>query len=95
MPRSVATTGAETMLTVGSCGCSTPASAAAVSARVFISATSPSYSMTMPRDGVFGELAGERAELLGERDERASGAALPRPMIDGMLSAFETAPVIR
>ena len=94
MPRSRATTGAETMLTVPSMGCSTPASAAEVSARVFISPTSPAYSMTMPVIGSSvswpaKEPSFSATPMKGFRRGASSAE------IEGMLSALETAPVIR
>ena len=69
MPRSLATIGAETMLTSPSIGRSSPASAAEVSALMFICATCALVGDLHLGDAGLGQLAGERAELLGERDE--------------------------
>ncbi len=82
------------MLTVCSSGCSTPVRAAAVSALMFISATSPSYSRRMPLRLV---------SVSWPAKEPSSSASLTKgvrrgassAVIDGMLSALETAPFIR
>ena len=70
MPRSLTMTGAETMLTSATCGRIRPASAALISARVFIAAVEPSIEDLDLLDRLFGELADEGAEHFGELDER-------------------------
>ena len=91
MPRSRATTGAETMLMSCRNGRSTPVTAAEVSARVFICATAPSYSMRMPLIG---------ASVSWPRNEPSFSASATKgfsrgassAVIEGKLTAFWIAP---
>ncbi len=82
------------MFTVPSIGCSTPASAAEVSALVFISPTSPAYSMTIP---VIASSVSWPAKEPSFSATPMNGFSLGASSaeIDGMLSALETAPEIR
>ena len=91
MPRSLAMIGAETMFTSCSIGRSRPAIAAEVSALVFISRDRALIVDLHRLDAALGQLPGERAELFGKRTNGFSRGA-SSAVIEGMLSALETAP---
>ena len=87
-------TGAETMFTVPSIGCRMPESAAEVSARVFISATSPAYSMMMPVTASSVSWPAKEPSFSATAMKGLSRGASSAEM-EGMLRALETAPEIR
>ena len=66
MLRCLASAGALTMLTLASSGRSSPASTTWVSGRVLSAAAWPSYLIVTALQPGLGELAGERAQLLGQ-----------------------------
>jgi hypothetical protein len=91
MPRSRAITGPETMLISGFVARITPATAAADRARVFISAAAPLNRRLIARIGssVIWPTKAPRCD-----DSRTQGVSTgaSSAVIDGMLTAFDTAP---
>ena len=94
MPRSLATAGADTMLTSCSSGRSTPATAAEVSALVFSSATSPAYSSRIMLGAVSVSWPAKEPSSSASFTKGLSLGA-SSALIDGKLTAFEIAPCSR
>jgi hypothetical protein len=94
MPRSFTMIGAETMLTSETCGRISPASAALIRARVFIVVVAPSNRISTSLIGssvTWPTNAPSTSASFTKGFSRGASSAL----IEGMLMAFETAPLTR